>query len=170
MNRNIPKWALRKAGPEDRSDVRAAITKGLESIVWPDTAYLRSWTNQRGWPAPFVGFRGKFIRRMLSNNESYYQALNGTGIEIYIPVKRYEITEKYLRELDGLYESRGSEGRPDCWGALVEALREIRRACEAGVEVKVEDTTLNSGNFYTWAHGRYHMLEDGYDKWIGDDS
>lgn len=24
--------------------------------------------------------------------------------------------------------------------------------------------------FYTWAHGRYHMLEDGYDTWIGDDS
>jgi hypothetical protein len=23
--------------------------------------------------------------------------------------------------------------------------------------------------FYNWAHGRYHMLEDGYDSWIGDD-
>jgi hypothetical protein len=24
--------------------------------------------------------------------------------------------------------------------------------------------------FYQWAHGRYHMLEDGADKWIGDDA
>ena len=23
-------------------------------------------------------------------------------------------------------------------------------------------------SFYDWAHGRYHMLEDGYDSWIGD--
>jgi hypothetical protein len=21
----------------------------------------------------------------------------------------------------------------------------------------------------SWAHGRYHALEDGYDKWIGND-
>jgi len=24
-------------------------------------------------------------------------------------------------------------------------------------------------SFYDWAHGRYHMLEDGHDSWIGDD-
>jgi hypothetical protein len=24
-------------------------------------------------------------------------------------------------------------------------------------------------SFYDWAHGRYHVLEDGYDSWIGDD-
>jgi len=55
---------------------------------------------------------------------------------------------------------------------LVEDLREIRRAVEAGVAVTVEGEglLLNWQGFYRWAHGRYHMLEDGYDKWIGDDS
>lgn len=24
-------------------------------------------------------------------------------------------------------------------------------------------------DFYSWAHGRYHALEDGCDKWIGND-
>ena len=53
---------------------------------------------------------------------------------------------------------------------LVEELREIRRAVEAGVAVKVEGKTLRSwGAFYDWAHGRYRALEDGYDSWIGDD-
>lgn len=47
---------------------------------------------------------------------------------------------------------------------------EICRVVEAGVVVEIDGTTLNSwGSFYTWAHGRYHMLEDGYDSWIGDD-
>ena len=60
--------------------------------------------------------------------------------------------------------------RPTQWGVLVEALREIRRAVEAGVAVKVEGKTLRDfDSFYTWAHGRYHALEDGYDSWIGDD-
>jgi hypothetical protein len=63
--------------------------------------------------------------------------------------------------------------RPTRWGWLVEELREIRRAVEAGVVVKVEgtQTVLKTWQgFYDWAHGRYHMLEDGYDSWIGDDN
>ena len=67
------------------------------------------------------------------------------------------------------------------WGFLGDVLllglasrgtREIRRAVEAGVVVKVEgtQTVLKTWqSFYDWAHGRYHMLEDGYDSWIGDD-
>ncbi len=55
---------------------------------------------------------------------------------------------------------------------LVEDLREIRRAVEAGVVVQVEGATLTSFNsFYSWAHGRYHLLEDDTNTgWIGDDS
>ena len=42
---------------------------------------------------------------------------------------------------------------------------------EAGVVVQVEEgpRIQTWQGFYDWAHGRYHMLEDGYDKWIGDD-
>jgi len=79
--------------------------------------------------------------------------------------------------LDALYEEREDMGglgpRPTGWGWLVEELREIRRAVEAGVVVKVEETQTvltTWQSFYDWAHGRYHMLEDGYDGWIGDDA
>lgn len=87
------------------------------------------------------------------------------------------ITVERLKELDALYEEteeRGALGRrPTRWGDLVEALRGICRLVEAGVTVKVEGTpiVLNSWqSFYAWAHGRYHALEDGYDRWIGDDA
>jgi len=59
---------------------------------------------------------------------------------------------------------------PQDWPLLVEDLREIRRAVEIGVVVNVEDQQLTSfDSFYSWAHGRYHMLEDGADEWIGMD-
>lgn len=82
------------------------------------------------------------------------------------------ITAEQLDELDQLYEARSSSGRPTDWGILVNELRKIRRTVEAGVLVQVEDgKTLQSWQeFYAWAHGRYHMLEDGYDSWIGDDN
>lgn len=169
MLQKLPEWAIRKAGPEDRSAVKDAVARGTAVVRWPDTGYLRSWAKQRGWPTPILGFREMFIQKMLSSDDAFYQALSGAGVEVQIPVDRYEFTERKLRDLDDLYKSRGEDGRPDCWGALVEALREIRRACEADVQVKVEGRTLNSMNFYSWAHGRYHMLEDGYDKWIGND-
>jgi hypothetical protein len=89
----------------------------------------------------------------------------------------YTITIARLKELDALYEQREDMGilgqRPTLWGSLVEELRKIRRLVEAGVVVRIEGTqtvlTTWQG-FYAWAHGRYHMLEDGYDHWIGDDN
>lgn len=85
--------------------------------------------------------------------------------------REYTITAEKLQELDALYDERSPGGRPTSWGALVEELRGIRRMVEAGVVVKVETHTLRTWQaFYEWAHGRYHMLEDGYDAWIGNDS
>ena len=169
MIHNLPAWAIKKAGPDDRSDVRDALARGAADVKWPNTSYLRSWAKQRGWPAPIIGFRGKFTRKFLSSDEDYYHAISGSGIEIRIPVTQYEISARELRELDNLYASRGEDGYPDGWGALVEGLREIRRACDADVRVIVDGKTLNARNFYSWAHGRYHALEDGCDKWIGND-
>ncbi len=81
------------------------------------------------------------------------------------------ISTEDLRALDALYEARSPSGRPTSWHALVEELRQIRRAVEAGTVVQVEgDATLRTwSEFYAWAHGRYHMLEDGCDPWIGSD-
>ncbi len=88
------------------------------------------------------------------------------------PKREQTITADELQILDDLYAQRNPSGRPGSWGSLVENLREIRRTVEAGTIVIVEDNVrLHSWNsFYTWAHGRYHMLEDGYDSWIGDDN
>ncbi|MFN8467561.1 MAG: hypothetical protein U0X20_18520 [Caldilineaceae bacterium] len=71
-----------------------------------------------------------------------------------------------------MYAQRSPNGQPERWGILVEELRELRRAVEAGVELQVEDgpRIQTWQGFYEWAHGRYHMLEDGSDRWIGDDS
>lgn len=86
------------------------------------------------------------------------------------PSTRYVVQPAELQELDNLYDARDTNGRPSSWGALVEALRTLRRAVEAGVTVEIEGHSYQTwGSFYTWAHGRYHMLEDGYDRWIGDD-
>ena len=77
-----------------------------------------------------------------------------------------------LKELDELYTHR-ENGSPTDWGILVSQLRQIRRLIEAGTRVKIEETSTvlaSKTSFYTWAHGRYHMLEDGYDSWIGDDN
>lgn len=81
------------------------------------------------------------------------------------------ISAEKLKALDELYEARSPSGRPTSWRALVEELREIRRAVEAGTVVQVEGVgALKTWQaFYSWAHGRYHMLEDGCDSWIGDD-
>jgi hypothetical protein len=91
--------------------------------------------------------------------------------------KEYIITIEMLKELDEMYEYVEDITpvlkRHRDWGALVEALRDIRRRVEAGVTVRIEgtETVLTEwGNFYEWAHGRYHALEDGYDRWIGDDN
>ena len=44
------------------------------------------------------------------------------------------------------------------------------RAAGAGVVIEIEGETFkSSGSFYTWLHGRYHALEDGYDDWVGID-
>ena len=91
--------------------------------------------------------------------------------------REHLLTIEKLKELDALYEETEDMGilgrRPTRFGPLVEELREIRRLVEAGVSVRIEgtQTVLNTwGSFYDWAHGRYHRLEEGYDKWIGDDS
>lgn len=91
--------------------------------------------------------------------------------------REYTITAGMLQRFDALYTDaeyitptlRSHQRR---WGHLVDELREIRRRVEAGVTVKIEgtDTLLTTWQeFYNWAHGRYHALEDGCDLWIGDD-
>jgi len=82
------------------------------------------------------------------------------------------ISTAALETFDAMYTERSPGGRPTSWRALVEELRKFRRAIEAGavVEVEGEGPLRTWEEFYSWAHGRYHMLEDGCDLWIGDDN
>jgi hypothetical protein len=172
MKKDIPPWAMRTAQPEDLSFVRDSCRRGRTQIKWPDLEALRGWAKQQGWPTPWLGLEKAFTTKMIENQESLGLALEESGVEILIPKSDCAILADKLAELDALYEERSTDGRPTGWGMLVEELREIRRAVEAGVVVKIEGAQplRTWQEFYDWAHGRYHMLEDGYDKWIGDDS
>lgn len=171
MRTVIPAWAMRKAEAEDYDAVREAHRRGLLQIEWPNQKALRSWSKLQGWPTPWFGFEDAFLAKLLENHLNFACALNESGIELHIPQHEYTLSLERLRALDALYERRSESGRPIGWQMLVEELREVRRAVEAGVMVQVEDgpRLQTWQGFYAWAHGRYHMLEDGADPWIGDD-
>lgn len=175
MSQDIPSWAKQKVLPNvpDFLEVRDLYRQGRTQIQLPDLKALKGWAKPHGWPTPLFGFKEAFLAKLFESNETLSLALNESGISLYIPIKEHTITLETLKELDALYEEREdvAGGRPTRWGTLVSELREIRHLVEAGVEVKVAgtDTVLTTWQgFYGWAHGRYHMLEDGYDSWIGD--
>ena len=178
MRHDIPGWAKRKMKPGDHSfsEICRLYRQGRVQIQLPDLKELKGWAKSHGWPTPWFGFKNAFIARLFETGETLTLALRESGIEIHIPVKEHTLKEEALKELDALYQEREDMGdlgrRPTGWGSLVRELREIRRLVEAGVKVKIEgtQTVLSSWQgFYDWAHGRYGMLENGYDSWIGDD-
>lgn len=179
MTPEIPAWARQNVSPDvhDFFDVRQMHRDGRTQIQLPDLKQLKGWARSHGWPTPWFGFEKAFVAKLFESKETFSLALHESGINILIPIEEYTLTIERLQELDALYEEREDMGalgrRPTRWGTLVSNLREIRRLVEAGVKVKIEgtETVLTTWQgFYDWAHGRYHMLEDGYDSWIGDDN
>ncbi len=166
MKTGIPAWAMKRANAEDYGVVQDSRSQGTMQIKWPDRKALRRWAKLQAWPTPWFGFEQAFLATMLASQINFTQAINESCIEIHIPRQEYALSAERLEALDSQYESRGAN-----WAFLVEELREIRRAVEAGVKVQVEDgPRLQSWEgFYRWAHGRYPLLEEGYDHWIGDD-
>lgn len=159
----LPAWALTTAGPADRLAVQKAQSRGKAQIRWRNGAPPREWARRQGWPTPWFGFEKAFVTKMLESDECFALALSETGVEISIPRDRYILSAKELEDFDALY-------RDASWDYLVEELREIRRAVEAGVEIHVEGERLTSfESFYKWAHGRYYVLEEAATSWIGDD-
>ncbi len=172
MTKPLSTWALQMATPDDHGAAAEAHRQGYLEITWPDHRALRAWATQQRWPTPLFGFERVFTAHMLASPANFALAVADSGVEVTLPRRSYALTGDRLRTLDALYAARSPDGRPTGWGALVEELRELRRAVEAGVAVTVEDAGLLRSwqEFYQWAHGRYHMLEDGSDRWIGDDS
>jgi len=171
MKIDTPEWAMQRVEAQDYPLARDAHLRGALRIQWPNMTELRAWSKRQGWPTPMFGFEGAFLARLLESSTNFTHAINESGIELHVPRRDYTLSTARLGELDGLYEARSASGQPYAWRSLVEELREIRRAVEAGVEVKVEGgpSFRSWQGFYEWAHGRYHMLEDGVDPWIGDD-
>ncbi|MCB1041841.1 MAG: hypothetical protein KDC35_02820 [Acidobacteria bacterium] len=175
MKFNLPNWAKKKVNPTHHGfdDVKRLHIEGKTQIQLPDLDELKNWSKLHGWPRPWFGFKKSFVTKMFESPETFSMGLSA-GIVLHIPIKQHTFTSQDMAELDALYYDREDMGalgqRPVSWGSLVERLREIRRLVEAGVEVHIDDKVLTTWqSFYSWAHGRYHALEDGYDSWIGDD-
>jgi hypothetical protein len=171
MNAAIPDWALRRAEPGDLDEARVAHRRGRLRVTWPPTRELRAWSQRHGWPTPWFGFESAFLSELLASPDTFALGLRDSGVGLHLPLKTHPLPAERLREFDALYEERDPYGRPVGWGMLVAELRDVRRAVDAGVVVEVEGgPALRSGQgFYAWAHGRYHMLEDGADDWVGVD-
>jgi hypothetical protein len=178
MKYDIPTWAMQRVNLMDHSFLDVKLLQGQErtQIQLPDLKKLKSWAKFHHWPTPWFGFKDKFIARVFESEDCFKLALKESGIIIHIPIKQHTVSIARLKKLDAMYNARADMGgvgqRPTDWGALVSELREMRGLIEAGVEVKIVEcqTILNSWqSFYTWAHGRYHLLEDGCDSWIGND-
>lgn len=169
-----PKWAFEPATSRHRHRAMDALQKGVLQIIWPDSKPLKVWTKQQGWRVPWFNFNQYFIHKMLESDANFALVLNNSGLEVSVPLEHYRISANMLEEWDSMYTAREDMGvlglRPVSWGSLVESLRAVRRAIEAGVVIAIEDIQLkNVGEFLTWVDKRYHMLEDGYDSWVGDD-
>lgn len=166
----FPSWALRRATPADRALVQRAQRSRTLRIKWPATDVLRAWARQNGWRAPLFGLQDAFWAQMVTSDENFALALNESGIELLVPIEKWSLPPETLAAMDAWYAERSSEGRPSQWDALVEEIREIRRAVEGGVSVEIEGRVYRQTiSLLEWAHARYHMLEEGIDKWIGDD-
>ncbi len=159
----IPSWALTKAGTEDRKAVKKAFEKKNAHFVFKDRKKLKPWMKSKKWRTSWLFPEQSFYRALFENDENFQTALSENVVEIFLPKSTYEIPDKEIQEIDQHYEQEE-------WDWAVESLREIRRAIDAGVVIQIGDQEFTSaGSFYTWAHKRYHILEEASDKWILDD-
>lgn len=184
----LPSWLLRPVGAGELEIAKTARQDQVLVVGWrhrpedrgarPGAEPAVAWARRQGWRISrwkaWWSAEDAFLDAMLEDEARYELALRESGVELFVPKARHEVSAAELQELDELYaatETMGALGRrPTRWGELVEELRVLRRAVEAGVVLEVEGREIRSwGQFYGWAHGRYHGLEDGVDAWIGDD-
>ncbi|MCB0689644.1 MAG: hypothetical protein KDC53_24055 [Saprospiraceae bacterium] len=154
---------MTKSKSPDWELVKKAHQAGTVKIELLNDASLRSWMKGNGWKSSWIFLEESFKKQLLSEEWKYRQALEGGIVEIMIPKDKVNISGETLKDLDESYEERS-------WSSLVESLRDMRRAVEAGVILEVEGKPIKTWNaWYSWAHSRYPGLEEGSDLWIGDD-
>ena len=122
--------------------------------------------------AQLTGLYGWHSRHHLAHITSLIERSGWANSSARVAALAMMISTEDLAALGAMYAERSPSGHPTSWRVLVEELRRIRRVVEAGAVVQVEGvgSLATWQEFYAWAHGRYHMLEDGCDPWIGDDA
>ena len=174
MKIDLPRWAIKKASQNDYKFTETAYRNGSCRLIWPIGNTIRIWAKQQGWPTSWMFFKTRFIKKVFENESNFALALQQSGLIIMIPLESYQYPESELKIMDKWYNNRKDMDelgmRPIDWGFLVESLREIRRATEAGVKIDIDNQTLAStSDFFTWANSRYPLLAEGNDSWYGDD-
>lgn len=159
----LPPWAVRRADMQDWEAAKKSFEAGTAKIQIRNLPSMSQWMKGKGWKRPWFNLQQSFIRQIFNHPDNFRMVLREHMAEIMIPRAKAAVPDQELKEMDASYEERS-------WSYVVEALREIRRAIEAGVEIEVDGKTLKTWNeWYSWAHSRYHLLEESSDRWIGDD-
>lgn len=160
---NLPSWALRPANISEREKAADAHYRGKAKIVFKDRKKLKPWMEYHGWKTSWFNLEDAFYKELFSSDEYFQEALSEGVVEVFVPIVSYKFSENELAKIDESYKAQK-------WNWVVEDMREIRRAVEAGIIIEVDDKKLTSfSSFYEWAHQRYHLLEECADKWIGND-
>lgn len=160
----LPSWALEVLGEGERVRAHDQRAAGELRVRWSDGHRARSWSKRNGWRSSWLRPDQVFLDAVLADDEAFTTAVRSDAVDFLVPRSDYSLTPAAIEQMDVDYADRSS------WGSLVETLRTIRRAIESGVIVHADGRKLDGwSDFYEWAHGRYHLLEDGHDAWIGDD-
>ena len=156
----IPEEALRKATPEDYEYAKKLKDKGVIRIEVPNREKVKTWMKSKGWRRSWLFPNSSLQQSLFASEENFHLAISEGIVHVHVPKDSVQITEKELNRIDRLYAQKE-------WDSAVVALREYRRAIDAGVAVIVGDVSFtSSGSFYTWVHKRYHILEEAANEMI----
>lgn len=156
----LPKWALEKAGPQDRVRAQDAYQRKTGHFIAPEWPSLREWMRAREWKYSWLSKETAFYKQCFRNDDNFRAVLEDQIAELWIPKQSHQVSEDDLASIDKDYSDRA-------WSSAVAQLKDLRRAIDAGITIKVDGRTFtSSGSFYTWVHKRYHALEEASDDWI----
>ena len=159
----LPSWALRSATTAEREKAADAYYRSKAKTVFRDRKKLRSWIEYHGWKTSWLHLEDSFYKELFSNDEFFKEGLEDGVVEIFIPKESYTFSDEEFKNINDGYSAREFN-----W--VVEYLREIRRAIEAGILVEIDGLQLKSEiAFYNWVDKQFHILEEVADKWIGND-
>ncbi len=171
-------WIYRGIGADERVAACAAFEAGTLLTNWNCPENFRrklckkpplehtpiAWARSVGWPTPFFSFDQKFLAMVLSDDAHFRLAMDRGGIELFVPVKQYPVSDKDVEKWHR--DNQDSEN----WDALASEFQLLCRIINYGVPVVVEGHSYtDSGTFYSkFVCKHFRNLEDGADIFILD--